>query len=541
VPRLELPVQLERGKATRRTARPAQTLQDATQRRQFGAEALEGNRPAAGLLRNDACFTDGVEFAREGLLVAQRYILTRKIGSGGMGSVWLAHDKSLDRVCALKLLDPDKLRDPEVLARFAREARTTAQIRSVNVVEIFEHGIWNGVPFIVMEFLEGEDLGAELDRLGKLRPHDAYSIVAQVARGLVRAHALGIVHRDLKPENIFLVPEDGKTIVKVLDFGIAHHDTYSPRDHATKAGAIMGTPCYMSPEQALGKPTDWRSDLWTLGVLCFQCLTGRLPFTHDALGGLMLLILQAPIPKIREANSELPQALEAFWQRAAERDPERRFQSAGELSDALGAAMGIDEMLAVPSTLPCSVHISSANEHPWTAPSDGAIRIVGRRASDAPVALTTANLISRFRSRWRRPALWFWGIAAIGSSLALLIVARRFEVVARGGPETSTATLLPPSVSEQPERSSGTTSFETSSAPARAPVPVAVSAFPLDELPPTCNGSPSSPGKPCVSSKQRRPPPQQRDSASLRKRGPTTPKLAPKTETLRNGSRDYGI
>src|SRR5688572_21360799 len=146
-------------------ASPAQTLQDATQRRQFSAEALEGSRPAAGRLRNDACFTDGVEFAREGLLVAQRYVLTRKIGSGGMGSVWLAHDKSLDRVCALKLLDPDKLRDREVLARFAREARTTAQIHSVNVVEVFEHGTWDGVPFIVMEFLEGEDLGAELDRL----------------------------------------------------------------------------------------------------------------------------------------------------------------------------------------------------------------------------------------------------------------------------------------------------------------------------------------------------------------------------------------
>jgi serine/threonine protein kinase len=459
-----------------------------------------------------------------------------------MGSVWLSHDKSLDRVCALKLLDPDKLRDPEALARFEREAKTTAQIGSVNVVEVFEHGIWDGVPFIVMEFLEGEDLGAELDRSGKLRPHVAYSIVAQVARGLVRAHALGIVHRDLKPENIFLVPEDGKTIAKVLDFGIAHHDTYSPRDHATKAGAIMGTPCYMSPEQALGKPMDWRSDLWTLGVLCFQCLTGRLPFTHDALGGLMVLILHAPIPKIRETNPELPQALEAFWQRAAERDPERRFQSAGELSDALGAAMGIDEVLAVPSTRPCSVHISSANEDPWTAPSDGAIQVVGRRASDAPVALTTANLISRFRSRWRRPALWFWGVAAIGSSFALLLVARRFEVVARE-PETSTPAVLPPSVSEQPEKSAGTTSFETSSPPARVPVPVpvAVSAFPVDELPPTCTSSPSSSGKPCVSSKQPRPPPPQRDSASLPKRWPTTPKLAPKTEALRNGSRDYGI
>jgi serine/threonine protein kinase len=323
-----------------------------------------------------------------------------------------------------------------------------------------------------------------------------------------------------------------------LDFGIAHHDTYSPRDHATQAGAIMGTPCYMSPEQALGKPTDWRSDLWTLGVLCFQCLTGRLPFTHDALGGLMVLILQAPIPKIRDANPELPQALEAFWQRAVERDPERRFQSAGELSDALGDAMGFDEKLPVPSTPPRSVRISTANEDAWAAPADGAIEVVARMASDAPVARTTADLISRFRSRWRRPTLWFWGVAAVGSSLALLLVARRFKVVARE-PETSTPIVLPPFVLERSRRSSGTTSPETLT-PAKARAAVPASAFPLDESP-TCASSPSASGKPCASSKAPSPPPQQRDSASLRTRGPTTPKLVPKPKTLRDGSRDYGI
>jgi serine/threonine-protein kinase len=449
-----------------------------------------------------------------------------------MGSVWLAHDKSLERICAIKLLDPDKLRDREILARFAREARTTAQIRSVNVVEVFEHGIWDGVPFIVMEFLEGEDLGAKLDRSGKLRLHEAYSIVAQVARGLVRAHALGIVHRDLKPENVFLVPEDGKTIVKVLDFGIAHHDTYSPRDHATKAGAIMGTPCYMSPEQALGKPTDWRSDLWTLGVLCFQCLTGCLPFTHDALGGLMVLILQAPIPKIRDSNPDLPEALEAWWQRAAERDPERRFQSAGELSDALGDAMGIDERLAVPSTPPCSVHLSTANEDPWTASSDSAVDIVARTGSDAPVARTTSELVSRFRSRWRRPTLWLWGGLAVGSSLSLVLLARRFEVVVRE-PPTPTLARLKAFVPERPEGGPETTSSGTLT-PA-----IPVSAFPMDEAAPTLEVPQASSGKPQASSKPpRSSPPQPRFGAQ---RKPTAPRRAPKTETLPNGSRDYGI
>jgi serine/threonine-protein kinase len=324
----------------------------------------------------------------------------------------------------------------------------------------------------------------------------------------VRAHALGIVHRDLKPENVFLVPEDGKTIVKVLDFGIAHHGTYSPRDHATKAGAVMGTPCYMSPEQALGKPTDWRSDLWTLGVLCFQCLTGRLPFTHDALGGLMVLILQAPIPSIRDANPELPKALEAWWQRAAERDPERRFQSAGELSDALADALGIDERLAVPSTPPCSVRPSNANEDPWLAPSDSTIGVVARTASDAPVARTTADLVLRFRSRWRRPTLWLWGLLALGSSLSLVLVARRFEVVARGPPTPSLAELKR-FVPEPPKSTPETTPSE---------------AF-----------APEEPSKPTRS------PRPQTSSGRQRKQEPTTPKHAPKPGTQRNGSRDYGI
>jgi serine/threonine protein kinase len=449
-----------------------------------------------------------VDLAVEGLLIAQRYLLIEKIGSGGMGAVWLAHDRSLDRPCALKLLDPSRGGDPEALARFAREARITGQIHSVNVVEVFEHGVWEGAHFIVMEFLEGEDLATKLERSGKLRPHEVYSIVAQMARGLVRAHAIGIVHRDLKPENVFLVPEDGKTVVKLLDFGIAHHDTYSPRDHATRAGAMMGTPCYMSPEQALGKPTDWRSDLWTLGVLAFQCLTGRLPFMHDALGGLMVLILQAPIPAIRAQNPEWSLALEAFWQRASQREPARRFQSAGELSDALGAALGIDEILGVPRITPGSIQVSSGNDAGSTALVDGAVEFGPRTGSDAPVALSTGALGIRFRSRWRRPAPWFWAAAVIGVPLTLFVAARRFEVVRRE-PEASKLTRLPVSTPKQVESSDGATSSRTVVVP---PPVVSVT-----------------------------PPPLASSAAPPRKSAPPTNRRVPRIDPLRNGSRDYGI
>jgi serine/threonine-protein kinase len=270
-----------------------------------------------------------------------------------MGSVWLATDLSLDSTCAIKLVDPDKVGNEEVRVRFQREARAAAQIRSANVVDVFDHGLWNEMPFIVMEYLEGEDLGARLDKKGRLELRETYEIVAQVARALVRAHAMGIVHRDLKPENIFLVPGDDHEVAKVLDFGIAKLDQYSLRDKTTKTGSFMGTPYYMSPEQARGKNIDWRSDLWALGVIVFQCLTGKPPFESEALGDLMGMILYDPIPKITDRDSSLPPELEKFWERACNRDRELRFQSAKELSDAL-AETAMLERREVPTLPPRS-------------------------------------------------------------------------------------------------------------------------------------------------------------------------------------------
>ncbi|HYP78067.1 MAG TPA: serine/threonine-protein kinase, partial [Polyangiaceae bacterium] len=269
-----------------------------------------------------------VQAAATGSIIAERYCLLRKLGAGGMGSVWLAHDQSLDSQCAVKLVDPEKAADEEVRIRFEREAKAAAQIRGANVVDIFDHGVWNGTPFIVMEYLEGEDLGARLDRVGALDAEQTYQIVSQVARALVRAHAAGIVHRDLKPENIFLVPGDDQEVAKVLDFGIAKHEQYSLAGKTTKTGSFMGTPYYMSPEQARGRTIDWRSDLWALGVIAYQCLNGRPPFESEALGELMGMIIYDPIPPINTSSSGLPDSLELWWQRAVARDRDLRFQSA---------------------------------------------------------------------------------------------------------------------------------------------------------------------------------------------------------------------
>jgi serine/threonine protein kinase len=287
-----------------------------------------------------------------GVVVANRYRLMRQLGVGGMGTVWLAEDLLLDSRCALKLIDDDKAQSSEVRVRFAREAKVAAQLRGAHVVDVFEHGEWEGTPFIAMEYLEGEDLGTRLDREAVIDATTTYRIAAHVARALARAHAFGIVHRDLKPENIFLVQGDDGEIAKVVDFGIAKHDAYSLRDKTTKTGSFLGTPYYVSPEQARGKPTDHRSDLWSLAVIVFQCLTGRPPFESEALGELMGLILYEDLPKPSSVRADLPAAFDMWWEHAAKREREERFQSAKDFADSLAEALGQPVALAVPSLSP---------------------------------------------------------------------------------------------------------------------------------------------------------------------------------------------
>src|SRR6185437_13006905 len=231
------------------------------------------------------------------VIVAERFRLTRQLGQGGMGSVWLATHLALDIPCAVKFIEGEIASLPEAQARFEREAKAAAQLRSPNVVQILDHGVWQGTPYIAMELLDGEDLGKRLGRIGRMAPNDCLRVIGQVCRALTKAHAAGIVHRDLKPDNIFLVPDDDREIAKVLDFGIAKAKGQGIDGSNTKTGAMLGTPYYMSPEQAQGiKAVDHRSDLWSLAVIVFQALTGKLPFESEALGDLLVKIIVHPIP-----------------------------------------------------------------------------------------------------------------------------------------------------------------------------------------------------------------------------------------------------
>ncbi|HEV8547884.1 MAG TPA: serine/threonine-protein kinase, partial [Polyangiaceae bacterium] len=321
-----------------------------------------------------------------GVVVASRYRLVRPLGVGGMGTVWLADDLLLDAQCALKLIDDDKAQSPEVRVRFAREAKVAAQLRGAHVVDVFEHGEWEGTPFIAMEYLQGEDLGTRLDRETVIDPASTYRIAAHVARALARAHAYGIVHRDLKPENVFLVQSDDGELAKVVDFGIAKHDAYSLRDKTTKTGSFLGTPYYVSPEQARGKQTDHRSDLWSLAVIVFQCMTGRPPFESEALGELMGLILYEDLPKPSDVRPGIPEAFDAWWERAAKRDRDERFQSAREFADSLGEALGQPTTIVVPSLSPRTSLMVEG-------PGDPALEEL--RETDAPFSRTRHSSVPR--------------------------------------------------------------------------------------------------------------------------------------------------
>src|SRR5258708_3852337 len=193
-----------------------------------------------------------------------------------------------------------------------------------------------------MEYLEGEDLGARLDRLARLPHALTVRIISQVAKGLGRAHAAGIVHRDLKPENIFLTKDGDDEVVKVLDFGIAKRSQTSLSEGGTKTGSLLGTPFYMSPEQARGvKGIDHRSDLFSLAIIVYQCVTGQLPFYSEGLGDVLVQIMYEPIPVPSHKAAHVPPAFDRWWQRAAARPVDERFQSAKELADALALALGV--------------------------------------------------------------------------------------------------------------------------------------------------------------------------------------------------------
>ena len=287
----------------------------------------------------------------EGAVISDRYRLIRLLGKGGMGSVWLAEHTALKSEVAVKLIDSElgKLEQPR--ARFLREAQLAARIKSAHVVQMYDHGVTReGLPYIAMEYLIGESLRDRLTARGRISVAETARMVSHVCRALSRAHEAGLVHRDLKPENIFIAKEGEEETFKVLDFGVAKatdalsDSTIDP----TRTGALLGTPYYMSPEQAQGlKTVDTRTDIWAMGVVVFECLTGQRQFMAEALGPLIQKILAAPIrpPSLMAQDAGLTREIDEWVLHCLARDPKDRFASVRELADAFMIASGTVDSL----------------------------------------------------------------------------------------------------------------------------------------------------------------------------------------------------
>jgi len=278
-----------------------------------------------------------------GKVLADRYRIVRKVGEGGMGAVYQAEHALIEKKIALKILFQDLTRRPDLIARFLQEAKSASRIGHENVIDISDFGQSpDGLVFIAMEYLDGQDLGKLLKKTGALHWDRARPILMQIAKGLRAAHGNGIIHRDMKPENVYLIQREGRPdFVKVLDFGIAkivNDDAGGPA--LTQTGMIFGTPEYMSPEQAQGSPPDHRVDVYAVGCIMYHMLTGQVPFTADNFMGILTKhLLEQPIaPRKRRPDMEITPEVEAICLRAMEKDRDKRFPDMDALYRALGAA-----------------------------------------------------------------------------------------------------------------------------------------------------------------------------------------------------------
>src|SRR5204862_8070288 len=267
----------------------------------------------------DEATTTGFAGSLIGTLLSGRYRLESKLGSGGMSTVFLARDETLERWVAVKVMHREISDQPDQLERFRREARAVAQLSHPNVVAVIDAGEDGGFPYIVLEFVEGETLKQRIDRLGRLPVDEAAAYAIEIGRGLAAAHARRMVHRDLKPQNVLI---DGEGRAKVTDFGIARS---LESDGLTKTGRVLGTTDYVAPEQAMGQGVDARSDIYALGVLLYEMVTGDVPFKAETVVGVAMKHVNEEMPDVQQRRPEISSALAAVIERATAKDPKRRY------------------------------------------------------------------------------------------------------------------------------------------------------------------------------------------------------------------------
>jgi eukaryotic-like serine/threonine-protein kinase len=346
---------------------------------------------------------DGGPSVSPGDVVAGKFRIERVLGQGGMGVVVAARHLQLDETVALKFLRAHATADPEALARFTREARAAAKLKSEHVARVLDAGVTeSGTPYIVMEYLEGRNLGQVLEDTGRLEVATAAEYAIQACEGLAEAHARGIVHRDIKPENLFLVERSqGWRSLKILDFGISKFDVARGETGNIDTQSMMGSPCYMSPEQLRSTATvDHRTDIWSLGATIFELLAGGTAYNAgQSLPQLIAAILEQPTPQLAEVWPDISIELSAVVARCMAKDREMRFESAAELALALlpfapkRARANVERALAVAQSSSASARSSAGlRELGSIAPPSAQPSVA--RGSSSPVSGTLRSAIS---------------------------------------------------------------------------------------------------------------------------------------------------
>jgi serine/threonine-protein kinase len=379
-----------------------------------------------------------------------------------MGSVWKAEHLSLNAAVALKLIEGPAHPDASATARFLREARLAAALRSPHVVQILDHGFDGVTPYIAMELLEGESLAERLERVGCLSPAETARVIQHLARAMTRAHEAGIIHRDLKPENIFIVRNDDEELFKVFDFGIAKVE--APPGNATRTGSLLGTPSYMSPEQAEGASNlDQRTDIWALGVIAYRCLLGKLPFSEPTLPQLVLAICTRPLP-VPSQRGPVPDGFDAWFARACARSRADRFASARRASTELSAVLGeapssSDDMpssvtnpLLANAVLPAPVAL-----RPYPAQLAAPVQVPAQRGTtprpvSAPVPISGQFVQSELAGSSPKKSAKHWALPmllAVALPAAGLAVSRVTESLEQSfGESMTSAAAVPPAIEQ---------------------------------------------------------------------------------------------
>ncbi len=326
--------------------------------------------------------TTGSPGALTGTVLSGRYRLESKLGSGGMSTVYLARDETLERWVAAKVLHREISDQPDQIERFRREARAVAQVSHPNVVAVIDAGEDGGRPYIVFEYCDGETLKHRIDRLGRLPLDEAAAYGIEVGRGLQAAHARRLVHRDVKPQNV-LIDADGRA--KVTDFGIARS---LENDGLTKTGRVLGTTDYVSPEQAMGQEVDARSDIYSLGILLYEMLTGEVPFQADNLVGVAMKHVNERKPDVQRKRRDASSALAAVVERSTEKKPDKRYDDMEAMLADLENALEVEVARAGRATGEATTVLNSVS-------SDRRLRILKRSGiSIAGIVLVLAAVVA---------------------------------------------------------------------------------------------------------------------------------------------------